>query len=305
VRKSLRTRDWTKANREVQKSEADERVKEQGAPKTLADAWDSFLAEIEARKLSHPTFRKYTALRRQMEAFGKTHLADFDLDTLSKFRTTWKDGPRTSAKKLERLRAFLTFCLDRKWVQENPAKKIKQPIITLSPTMPLSHEEWKDLMDACDRWITTVQPEGKLGALRLRSLLLLMRYSGLRVSDAVTLTTDRLDGKKLLLYMQKTGAPVYTVLPESVVQVLEETPQVTETRLFLVRQWQAANCGVRLPRENQEYLQSRGNQEGIVQCRFSSSPRYFRCGAAAGWCADRARLDSTGTSKRASDREAL
>jgi integrase len=59
-----------------------------------------------------------------------------------------------------------------------------------------------------------------------------MRYSGLRVSDAVTLTTDRLDGKKLLLYMQKTGVPVYTVLPESVVQALEETPRVTETRYF-------------------------------------------------------------------------
>jgi len=62
--------------------------------------------------------------------------------------------------------------------------------------------------------------------------VLLMRYTGMRVSDAVTLTTDRLDGKRLFLYTQKTGVPVYTVLPDSVLQALEATPRVTETRYF-------------------------------------------------------------------------
>ena len=59
-----------------------------------------------------------------------------------------------------------------------------------------------------------------------------MRYAGVRVSDAVTLTTDRLDGNRLFLYTQKTGVPVYTVLPESVLRVLEATPRVTDTRYF-------------------------------------------------------------------------
>jgi len=59
-----------------------------------------------------------------------------------------------------------------------------------------------------------------------------MRYTGMRVSDAVTLTTDRLDGKRLFLYTQKTGVPVYTVLPDSVLSALEATPRITDTRYF-------------------------------------------------------------------------
>ena len=54
----------------------------------------------------------------------------------------------------------------------------------------------------------------------------------MRVSDAVTLTTDRLDGKRLFLYTQKTGVPVYTVLPDSVLGALEATPRITDTRYF-------------------------------------------------------------------------
>jgi hypothetical protein len=51
-------------------------------------------------------------------------------------------------------------------------------------------------------------------------------------SDAVTLTTDRLDGKRLFPYTQETGVPVYTVMPDSVLAVLEATPRVTNTRYF-------------------------------------------------------------------------
>jgi integrase len=61
---------------------------------------------------------------------------------------------------------------------------------------------------------------------------LALRYTGLRISDAVSLTTDRLDGRKMFLYTAKTGVPVYTILPDSVLRALEATPRVTETRFF-------------------------------------------------------------------------
>jgi integrase len=59
-----------------------------------------------------------------------------------------------------------------------------------------------------------------------------VRYSGIRISDAVTLATDRIDGKRLFLYTQKTGVPVYTVLPDSVLKALEATPRAADTLYF-------------------------------------------------------------------------
>jgi integrase/recombinase XerD len=52
---------------------------------------------------------------------------------------------------------------------------------------------------------------------RLRTLILLMRWSGLAIKDAVTLERTRLseDGN-LFLYRAKTGVPVYVPLPPEV-----------------------------------------------------------------------------------------
>lgn len=163
---------------------------------------------------------------------GLTILAQFDLDVLSKFRATWKDGPRTAGKKLERLRAFFRFAHDRQWVESNPATRIKLPKVSIRPTMPLSHEEMVKILTTCDGLQITAPLEGKLNAHRLKTLVLLMRYTGMRISDAVGLTSDRLDGKRLFLYKQKTGVPVYTVLPDSVLKALEATPRVTDSRYF-------------------------------------------------------------------------
>jgi integrase/recombinase XerD len=237
LRKSLRTRDWTKANREVQKWEAAERMSERGAPVSLADAWESFLADLEARKLSYETIRKYKLLKSRMTAFatdkGLCLLRDFDMDRLSRFRATWKDGPRTAGKTLERLRAFFRFAHDRQWVESNPATRIKLPKVSICPTMPLTRNEFVKVLTACDTLqLEAKKPIARFNAQRLKTLVLLMRYSGMRVSDAVTLTTERLDGKKLFLYTQKTGTPVYTVLPDSVLEALEATPRVTTKNFF-------------------------------------------------------------------------
>jgi integrase/recombinase XerD len=48
--------------------------------------------------------------------------------------------------------------------------------------------------------------------MRLRVLLLLIRWSGLRVSDAVRLERSRLVGDSILLYQAKTGTPVFCAI---------------------------------------------------------------------------------------------
>ena len=49
---------------------------------------------------------------------GLQFLDEFDLVAVGRFRTQWQDGPRSSAKKLERLRAFFRFAQNTKWVQD-------------------------------------------------------------------------------------------------------------------------------------------------------------------------------------------
>lgn len=235
IRKSLNERNWQKAQEAVREWEADEEISE--APIPLSAAWDNLIADLEARNLSAGTIRKYTLLRRQMTAFaenlGLTLISQFNLDTTSRFRATWKEGTRTASKKLERLRAFFRFCFDRQWVESNPAAKIKMPKLSACPTMPLTHEEWIRLLTACDNFrLSAPTRQGKLIAHRLKTLILVMRYTGLRISDAVSLSTDRVDGKKIFLYTAKTGVPVYTILPDSVVGVLEATPRMSDARFF-------------------------------------------------------------------------
>src|SRR5215470_19277195 len=125
VRESLKLRDWQRAQEIVRDWEAIDRKPPAQERKTLVDAWTDFLADIQARKLHDSTARKYKLLKKQMENFaerrGLHFLDEFDLSAVSRFRAEWTQGPRTSLKKLERLRTFFRFAQKRKWVAENPA----------------------------------------------------------------------------------------------------------------------------------------------------------------------------------------
>jgi integrase/recombinase XerD len=72
---------------------------------------------------------------------------------------------------------------------------------------------------------------GKESVLRLRTLVLLLRYSGLQIGDAISLTSDRIRENQLFLYTAKTGTPVHCV-PDFVLAALEACPRVTDAHYF-------------------------------------------------------------------------
>src|SRR6516225_8922693 len=82
-----------------------------------------------------------------------------------------------------------------------------------------------------DDYRDEIQERGSQNGRRLRGLVLLLRYSGMRIGDAVSLTVDRIEGNRLFLYTHKTGVAVNTILPEFVLQVAR-TPRVTERHFF-------------------------------------------------------------------------
>ena len=137
------------------------------------------------------------------------------LAALTRFRGQWKDGAISGGKKLERLRAFGRFLVDRGWWIENLALKLKRPKVTDPPTMPFTRNEVAALLAACDQITDWHGATGQENAQRLRAFLLFLRYSALRIGDATTCAVDRLAGHKLFLRTQKTGVPVYIPLPNS------------------------------------------------------------------------------------------
>ena len=239
IHESLHTRDWQKAQGIVREWEAEGEQKVQSKKSeaiTIEHAWKYFLADLEARNLSKSTIRKYRLLSRTMQEFaiqnGFRFLKQLDLVTLRDFRLGWQDGPLSSAKKLERLRAFFRFAVESKWVDENPASKLKAPKVTQRPTLPFTQDEMVRILAALDPYHDQIAPSGKNSARRLRALVLLLRYTGMRVGDTVSLTTDKINGNKLFLRTEKTGVPVYTVLPDFVVRAIDTIPRMTPTHFF-------------------------------------------------------------------------
>jgi integrase len=234
MRESLKLRDWQRAQDLIRQWEAeDRRIIQQEKEVTIKDAHGKFMADAQARKLNEATLYKYRLLFRQLDDFAETQKLQFlkqlDLDMLAIFRAAWKDGPRSSLKKLERLRAFLRFTERRKWIDHNPAIELKTPKVPNKPTMPFTREEMI-------RILTALEPYGKSAGIRnaqrLRAFVLLLRYSGLRIGDAVQLDVDLVADNKLLLHTEKTGVAVYCVLPDMVVKALDAAPHSSARYFF-------------------------------------------------------------------------
>ena len=228
IRKSLGTQNWEKAKSRVLAWDRGEWTSDAGRI-SIKQATEAYVTDAEDRKLSESTLRKYRLLFRQLTAFAESQgvgfLKQLDVAMCREFRTTWKDGNLAALKKLERLRSFFRFCVENAWLIENPAKKLRNPKCGQRPTLPFSPEEMTRILDAAEANIGKVQRHGRENAALLHALILLLRYAGLRIGDAVGCSVDRLAAEKLRLYTQKTGTHVHCPLPAFVADELDAVPK--------------------------------------------------------------------------------
>ncbi len=135
-------------------------------------------------------------------------------------------APWRRRKKQERLTGFFWFCIRAGWIVTNPTHNLGRISVTQAPTDYFTREEFDRLLDCTHLYRESRSEEaiGRVQGTRLRTLLLLMRWSGLRIRDAITLERTRLVGDNLLLYQAKTGTPVYVPLPPQVAQALRDVP---------------------------------------------------------------------------------
>lgn len=208
----------------------------------VEDAIAAFLAKCTNRNIAPNTLAKYRTFTNQFEAYcqdrGRVYIDQLTVTDMDRIYASWKDGIRAKAKKLERLKAFTKFCLKREWLAKDIADDLQAPegsSVTV-PKSPFTDEELDRLYAACDK----VGPQLKQGpgyrtwgGDDVKDFIYLSIYTGLRISDVATFDiTKRLKGNDVFLRMHKTKRPLFTWIPDWLVERLRARQKVHGPIIF-------------------------------------------------------------------------
>lgn len=242
VRQSLKTRNWELAHRRITEAEARgawREVADRSGPaiRTIAASVSAFLEEAASEKgrgLAAPTLSKYRTLFGRIQDFCKTRkvfvLEELTPELLREFKETWPTGPRATGNNISRLRSFFRFCLENEWLTRNPALALRRAKHTHeTQKLPFTEEQMLRILVAT----RDATASFALNFL-LETLILVMRHTGLRISDAALLKADRIHGDELRLHTQKTGAWVSMPLEAQLLNHLRRIRARPDGYLFVI-----------------------------------------------------------------------
>jgi site-specific recombinase XerD len=130
---------------------------------TIADTLEASLAKCKNRAIQPTTMAKYRTFANQLMAYCAdrrcVYINQLTVSDIDRFYNSWKDGIRGKAKKLERLKAFIKFCMKRKWLTEDIASDIEPPAgaSIVNPKAPFTDEGISRIYAACDNMVTALR----------------------------------------------------------------------------------------------------------------------------------------------------
>jgi integrase/recombinase XerD len=233
IRHSMGTANWDRAQRKL-----DRMLDPDGAPREVkvSVAVAHYLDDCETRKLAESTVRSYRKTLGHFQEFcsheAYPNLSNITLEALTAFRSSRKGRNGAAAKsstlrkEIECLRAFSAFAQERGWMEKNLAKKLKPPKESTPATLPFEPSEVTRILEACAKIGNREHALIHQARVRIRAFILLLLYSGLRISDACALKRPRLNPETghLTLRQMKTGAILSVKLPDSLVDELLKLP---------------------------------------------------------------------------------
>jgi integrase/recombinase XerD len=228
-RRSAKARSWTEA--EAAKRKVEQQFDPPSEPitstehKTIEQAVELFLDFKTAEGLDPGVLKKYERelerLRVFMDRRMAFHVTNISLEHLTKYRAAWTEqypSSTTRQKVQERLKAFLGYCYQARWLDRVP--KLSSIQVDAPPTMPLTDKEYERLLAQCSKQF---EPQK---ANKIHAFIQCMRHSGLAIRDAVPLQRDEIqwDKKKkihrIVTNRQKTGVHVSVPLPPEIAKEL-------------------------------------------------------------------------------------
>lgn len=205
-------------------------------PMTITAGKEAFFVNLDVRNLSDGTKYKHKMLWRQCLAFAKKSglefVCDLDATAIDLFVKSWEDAALSRGKKLERFRQFFKFAVLRKWIEEDPTAGMKGPIVRQKQTPPFTPNEMTKILADAEKKIHEARSDAKANALRAKALILFLRFSGLRIIDAVGCQIEWVKGGRVQLITRKTGVSVDVELPSHVTRALAAIPAASDLYFF-------------------------------------------------------------------------
>lgn len=218
IRRSLDLTSWEAASKLVRDWEA-EGIQE---VLSITEAVKRFVDDQKSRGLSSDTTRKFELLRDELlEKFGDIPLSSLSADDVAKFREGWQLKPSTARKKLERMRSFFKFCVERGWIKTNPARTLRPPKEVAIVKKPYDSWELEKI-----EWAIPLFPVkgiyGEANRDRIRAFITVLRWTGLRIRDVVQLRRSMVSDEFITLRTHKNGKPVQLPIHPEIKEALEK-----------------------------------------------------------------------------------
>jgi site-specific recombinase XerD len=224
-RRKAGTRSWGEAEdikRRLEDQLAGRVPAEPSEVRTLLDAIDVFKSDKKNQGITPDVLGKYAReldrLRVFAEGRGAFTVAGVSRELLIDYQAEWDTlYPSSNTRQMvqARLKNFLRFCYDNRWLDRVP--RLSSIKADEAPTLPLTAAEYAKLL----KTVRVSFPDSAKAA-RVRGLVQLMRWSGLAIRDTVTLRRSEIvHDKAMKLYLivtarQKTGTHVSVPIPPKV-----------------------------------------------------------------------------------------
>jgi site-specific recombinase XerD len=206
---------------------------------TVDAALERWIKTIRSSRNNDNTLAKYQTMARQIAAWtrplGLAKLHEISTDLLDEWITTWaptaecpqdRIGKTTAGRRLEMVKRFFKYCVRMNWIGADPTADFDAIAPDESITLPLLSGRYEAVLEATYRYDEEMRSDDRFG-LELRALIELMRWSGLRIGDALRFPRSALRGNRLTVTIQKSGRKKkqHTVIvPDQVCKALLDLP---------------------------------------------------------------------------------
>jgi site-specific recombinase XerD len=270
IRVSAKTRSWERAKEVAKSLEFGEPTKRY----TVAEAVEKYLTSIshnlETTSMQKPR-RMMSMLINLCNTNKVTCLSQIPTIMLEEWRQTWpfkSDNSSSMAVSDTQVRKFFDWTRRMEMIAKDPYCNLDKYEKNDPVTLPLTVEEMKRLLVAADEvrvWgVNAKLKDVGVVAYKVKTLILLQRWSGLSIIDAVTLPRTKLYADNSVdLHRTKTGEPVLTKIPDYVADMLRLMPNAYPGYIF----WDGVKLKTSLVNEYSGYLRVVFDRAGISRDR--------------------------------------